>query len=253
MKTDLRGGLFILRRKIMPFRGVLVFAIVVLFAHLFWKVAFHTGIENLENEKAFLENGKSSVLLTFKTDFWKSIGVGKVNNMNKDSRYISLFNKDISDVFTPWAEKTAMINFLVINVISGERLFLKNYMIETKGEKKSSYTLLSYSKSDIPDVNIVWGCTGIKQIYIFFFVILFSRGIWWKKLFYFLSASSLLLVFNVIRISTVLLYIKDYPDSFSFLHDFVFKYLFYGLIFLLWLFWEERLSGMCFKRFGYLK
>jgi Transmembrane exosortase (Exosortase_EpsH). len=253
MKTDLKDGLFILKRKIMPFRGVFVFVIVVLFTHLFWKIAFHTGIDNLENEKAFSGNDRSSVLLTLKGDLWKSIGVGGVNNMNKDSRYISLFNKDISDVFTPWAEKTAMINFLIVNVISGERLFLKNYVTETRGETKSSCTLLSYAKSNIPDVNIVWGCTGVKQIYIFFFVILFSRGIWWKKFFYFLSASSLLLVFNIIRISTVLLCIKDYPDSFSFLHDFVFKYLFYGLIFLLWLLWEERLSEMCFERFGYLK
>lgn len=253
MKTDLKDGLFTLRRKIMPFRGVFVFVMVVLFTHLFWKIAFHTGVDNLENAKVFSENGDSSVLLNLKSVLWKSIGVGEVDNMNKDSRYISLFNKDISDVFIPWAEQTAMVNLLVVNIISGEQLFLKNYVPITKGRKKSSCTILSYAKPNIPDVNIVWGCTGVKQIYIFFFVILFSRGVWWRKFFYFLFASSILLIFNIIRISTVLLCIKDYPDSFSFLHDFVFKYLFYGLIFLLWLFWEEKLSEMCFERFGYLK
>jgi exosortase/archaeosortase family protein len=115
--------------------------------------------------------------------------------------------------------------------------------VTSNGERNVSRTVLSYDQSHGPAINVVWGCTGVKQLYILFFVILFSRGIWWKRLIYFFTGCVVLLLFNVIRITVVVLFIKHDPDSFELLHDFVFKYLFYGLIFLLWMLWEEKFSG----------
>ncbi|WP_321518742.1 archaeosortase/exosortase family protein [uncultured Bacteroides sp.] len=230
-------------RRLMPFRGVAVFVIVVLVAHISWKMFFHTGIENQEHEKALIEHRTGSVFMELKEKIWMWSGVGAIDKENKDSRYISFLNKDVTNNFVPWSEKTAAVNFWIVNVVCRQTVFLMDYVVRANGERQTSRTILSYDKLHGPSINVVWGCTGVKQLYILFFVILFSRGIWWKRSVYFLAGCLVLLMFNLIRISVVVLFIKHYPGSFELLHDFVFKYLFYGLIFLLWMLWEEKFSG----------
>jgi exosortase/archaeosortase family protein len=243
MKTKLNVRLLDWKKRLMPFRGVVVFVMVVLIAHLSWKMLFHTGVENQENEKALSEHRSGSVLTVIKNKVWIWSGVGGANRENRDSRYISFLNKDVTNFFIPWSELTAAVNYWIVNVICRQNVFLMDYVVTSNGERKISHTILSYDKSHGPAINVVWGCTGVKQLYILLFVILFSRGIWWKRFIYFFAGCVVLLLFNVIRITVVTLFIKHYPDSFELLHDFVFKYLFYGLIFLLWMLWEEKFSG----------
>jgi len=231
MKVKPNKRLLDLKRRLTPFCGVVVFVAVVLVTHLSWKMFFHTGIENQEHEETVI-----------KEKAWRWLGVGEINRENKDSRHISFLNKDVTTFFVPWAEKTAVASFWVVDVICMQHLFLTDYVVISNGEKMVSRTLLSYDKSNGSAINIIWGCTGVKQLYIFFFVILFSRGIWWKRFIYFLAGCLALLLFNVIRISSVVLFAELYPGSFDLLHNCVFKYLFYGLIFLLWVLWEEKFS-----------
>jgi uncharacterized membrane protein len=35
--------------------------------------------------------------------------------------------------------------------------------------------------------------------------------------------------------------IRNNPDSFDFLHEGLYKYMFYGIIFLMWVLWEEKI------------
>jgi exosortase/archaeosortase family protein len=247
MRVKPNKRLLDLKRRFEPFRGVFLFMTIVLIAHLSWKISFHTGLENLEySNKILTKNSSSSVITNIKGKVWRGIGAGDVDCKNMDCRYISFFNNNLTTKFVPWTEKTALASFWVVNLICRQPVCLLNYSGASNSEKIDSRTLLSYDKLRGPAINIIWGCTGVKQLYILLLVILFSRGIWWKRFMYFLVGSLVLLLFNVMRISIVTLLIKSYPESFEILHDILFKYLFYGLIFLLWILWEEKFSGKNF-------
>lgn len=91
-------------------------------------------------------------------------------------------------------------------------------------------------------VRVIWGCSGIKQAYIFFCIIAFYHGPWLKKLWYIPLGLVLVYLFNIFRISAIVAIIEPYPDWFKFTHEYFFKYLFYGMIFGLWVLWEEKIS-----------
>ncbi|MDR2684818.1 MAG: exosortase/archaeosortase family protein [Prevotellaceae bacterium] len=88
---------------------------------------------------------------------------------------------------------------------------------------------------------IIWGCTGIKQSFIFLIIMLAARGDYRKKLWFIPLGIILCYVINVVRIVAIVLIVKEHQNLFHFYHDFVFKYIYYGLIFLMWLYWEEIL------------
>jgi len=90
-------------------------------------------------------------------------------------------------------------------------------------------------------VRIIWGCTAIKQAYIFFCIIAFTRGSWKNKLWYIPLGLLVVHLFNLFRMTIIVAMTKNYPEWFHFLHDFLFKYTFYGVIFLMWLLWDEVL------------
>lgn len=231
------------KRRLVPFRGVMVFMTVVIMAHVSWKILVHTGIDNQEYEKALHENRQASALTLIKEKLWQASGAGEINRANKEDQYISFLNMDVTPFFIAWAEKTAAVNFWVVKRIFRQPVFLKSGTMKYEEGKSGGLTVIAYDKPRGSAVNIIWGCTGVKQLYVFLLVILFSKGIWWKRFSYFILGSLVLLFFNIIRISVIVLCMQPYPNSFDLLHDCVFKYLFYGLIFLLWAAWEERLSG----------
>ena len=47
--------------------------------------------------------------------------------------------------------------------------------------------------------------------------------------------------FNILRIFLIALAIEHHPEWFEFLHDFLFKYLFYGMLFGLWVIFVEKI------------
>ncbi|MDR2628340.1 MAG: archaeosortase/exosortase family protein [Dysgonamonadaceae bacterium] len=88
-------------------------------------------------------------------------------------------------------------------------------------------------------LSIIWGCTGIKQLYSFLLLMLFYPGPWRKKLWYLPMGSAVLFFYNIVRISAILFLTYRHPERFDSLHEGVFRYIYYGLIFLLWVIWEE--------------
>lgn len=86
---------------------------------------------------------------------------------------------------------------------------------------------------------IAWGCTGIKQAFIYTCIIAFSRGSWRNKWWFIIAALPILHFFNVTRVSIVGAVLASHPHYFAIVHTWVFKYAFYFLIFLLWVLWEE--------------
>lgn len=91
-------------------------------------------------------------------------------------------------------------------------------------------------------VQVVWACTGLKQAYICFCILAFSRGPWQKKLWYIPLALLVVYLFNIFRITFIIAAVDQHPDWFHFLHIRLFKYLFYAIIFGMWVIWEEKIA-----------
>ena len=90
---------------------------------------------------------------------------------------------------------------------------------------------------------VVWSCTALKQSFIWLIIMIFARGSWQRKLWFIPLGWLVAYVFNILRIAAIGLLCEHHPDLFSFYHEFLFKYLFYAVLFALWVWWIERLSS----------
>jgi exosortase/archaeosortase family protein len=88
-------------------------------------------------------------------------------------------------------------------------------------------------------INIIWGCTGIKQMFIYTGVMLFYCGPFRKKLWYIPMGWIILTIYNVMRVALTIMLTNGHPEKFEILHDGILRYIYYGLVFLLWVIWEE--------------
>ncbi len=113
-------------------------------------------------------------------------------------------------------------------------------LVDTAPERLPDNVLLFESGHRL---RIVWSCTGIKQAVILLFILLFAPGAWQHKLWYIPSALVLVWLFNIFRISSISAAYGRDPSSFVFLHEHLFKYMFYTLIFLIWVLWDVQFSS----------
>lgn len=103
--------------------------------------------------------------------------------------------------------------------------------------------------------SIVWGCSGIKQSFIFLWLILTVRPINFKlstfnaaKLLYIPVGWLFCYLFNILRIALITLFMEFHPSWFHVLHDYIFKYLFYLMLFGLWVLFVEKIRPAVLKR-----
>ena len=144
---------------------------------------------------------------------------------------------DESDVLVTFLDVniSAPFNFMVshfANAISSVLYFFGSDVIQRNN-------VLFFENGNA--IRIIWGCTGIKQAYIFFCIIAFTRGPWQKKLWYIPTGLLVVYLFNLFRMAVIVELSRNYFHWFDFLHEFLFKYAFYGVIFLMWLFWDEKI------------
>ena len=88
---------------------------------------------------------------------------------------------------------------------------------------------------------IIWGCSGLKQSFIWLMLMLTVRGGWKHKTWYIPLGWVFCYAFNILRIFLIALLIEFHPEWFHPLHDYVFKYLFYGGMFVLWVIFVEKI------------
>lgn len=127
-----------------------------------------------------------------------------------------------------------------------------------------------YFTNSLP-VDIIWSCTGLKQQFMFLFIMSFYFGPWKKKLWFIPISLIFLLIINILRLTVIFLIIKNpfpewfisvnewyndriwdntrttyrqfYNDWFNVFHRDIFTWIYYdGIILLLWLFWEEKFN-----------
>lgn len=88
---------------------------------------------------------------------------------------------------------------------------------------------------------IIWGCSGLKQAFIWMMLILTVRGGWKQKSWFIPVGWVFCYAFNILRIFLITLLIEFNPDWFPVLHDWIFKYLFYIMLFGLWWLFVEKI------------
>ena len=89
---------------------------------------------------------------------------------------------------------------------------------------------------------IVWGCTGLKQSFIWIIIMLVARGSWLHNLWFIPLGLVCAYLFNILRITLIAMAIEHHPEWFEFLHEYLFKYLFYGMLFCLLLLLTHRIA-----------
>lgn len=98
---------------------------------------------------------------------------------------------------------------------------------------------------------IIWGCTALKQSFIWLCLILTvksstvtsGKALWLKKLWFIPFGWVCCYLFNILRIFLIALFIEHHPEWFHLLHDYIFKYLFYAMLFGLWVWFVESIRG----------
>lgn len=153
---------------------------------------------------------------------WKLVITGNIHGHE-----ISFLGIDVSPFFYDLSVLTAKISWWTLNSILGhdftlveDRIFMNEYH----------------------SVRIIWACTAVKQFYMFICLIMFYPDVsWLKKIAYIVLGCVALEVFNIFRIDIVVVGTKNNPAHFDAIHSFT-QYIFYVVMFLLWLFWLEKIA-----------
>jgi exosortase/archaeosortase family protein len=91
-------------------------------------------------------------------------------------------------------------------------------------------------------ISIIWGCTGIKQMFIFVMLMICYFGPWKQKLWYIPMGCVILTAYNIVRVGSIVMLTNGHPERFESLHDGIFRYIYYSIIFILWVCWEEFIN-----------
>lgn len=85
-------------------------------------------------------------------------------------------------------------------------------------------------------------CSGLKQIMQFVLLIMLIRGPWKRKWWFILLGIFIVHLTNLFRVTGLSVVITTWPEYWDFSHDNIFRPIFYVVIFLLWVWWVERIS-----------
>ena len=108
-------------------------------------------------------------------------------------------------------------------------------------------TSLKFATEGNTWINIIWGCLGFKQMFIFSGIMLCYWGPLLKKLWYIPMGCIILSAYNVVRVAITVWLTDGHPERFMSLHDGMLRYIYYTIVFLLWMIWEEFIVRKNYK------
>ena len=82
-------------------------------------------------------------------------------------------------------------------------------------------------------------CTSLKQWLHWLFLMLLYPGPWKHKAWYIPLGLVIVEFTNVVRVVGIALFLRPYPHDFALAHDVIFKIMFYVVIFLMWMVWND--------------
>ena len=83
-------------------------------------------------------------------------------------------------------------------------------------------------------------CSGLKQFYQWFFLMILFPGPWKQKLWFIPMGIVIIHLVNVFRIIAMVFVTMQIPQHWDFVHDWVLRPFFYVVMFTLWVWWNER-------------
>lgn len=102
------------------------------------------------------------------------------------------------------------------------------------------------------NLRVIWGCSGLKQSFIWLCLILTvlptnatsNARLWLHKLWYIPVGWLVCYAVNILRVFAIALLIEHHPEWFHVLHDYIFKYLFYAILFGMWVIFVEKIRPL---------
>jgi exosortase/archaeosortase family protein len=190
----------------------------------------------MENIKKYLEPLKPYtdillfvVALLAANYFWKFTVLG-----DEGGDQVTWLGMDISRPFDWMAQHIAHVVYWLIHLTNDAVVFFEPSTIHF---------------ATGTGTKIVWGCTGLKQSFIWIVIMLVARGSWKHKLWFIPLGLACAYLFNILRITLIAMAIEHHPEWFHLLHDYVFKYMFYGMLFCLWLWWSNQIADAAMRRY----
>ena len=177
---------------------------------------------------------------------WKFTVLG-----DEDGDWVSWFGMDISAPFVYLAHHVAVVVYWLISLVRDTAHLVGNTIRFDSGS----------------GTTIVWGCSGLKQMFIWLCLILTvvpavsnnqkdeqsaigpcpinqkspMCSLWLHKLWFIPFGWLCCYAFNILRIFLIALVVEHHPEWFAVLHGYVFKYMFYAMLFGLWVWFVEKI------------
>ena len=113
-----------------------------------------------------------------------------------------------------------------------------NHILHIKTEISGAMLVHNYYHR----IGVTAGCSGLKQYYQFFFLMALYPGPWVKKTWFIPLGIILIFLVNIFRIVVLFIVIIYNAELFSLVHDWVLRPMFFVVMFLLWVWWIEKLA-----------
>lgn len=155
--------------------------------------------------------------------FWKFTMAG-----DEDGEMVTWFGWNITAPFDVMSRHIAMVVYGLVDIFRDTVTMTDDYTIHFASGSGT---------------RIIWGCSGLKQAFIWMCLILTVPGGWRYKGWYIPIGWVCCYVFNILRIFLIALLIEQHPEWFGMLHDYIFKYLFYAMLFGLWVIFVEKIRS----------
>ncbi len=186
--------------------------------------------------------------------FWKWMINGD-GGEGSQAEVVSLFGLDVTAVFDVYAKHIASVVYAVVHYFR-DSLYMVNE------------TTMRFVEGG--GTHIVWSCTPLKQMFIWVCLMLttpnyklltfnsktsfhtalpivplgaknFKLSTFnWNKLWFIPLGLVFIHIVNLARICAITAFMEFHPEWFELLHTYIFKYLFYGLMFLFWVLYVEK-------------
>lgn len=137
--------------------------------------------------------------------------------------------------FEPFYNQVAMVRQWLANIT----FINTSWVLSLLGfQFDGSNNTITYESGSWLAINL--SCSGFKQLLQAFFLFLLYPGKLKHKLWFIPLAMLLMHGANIIRLVGVSITLYYFPDWWEFSHDYIFRFVFYLILFLLWMWWEEK-------------
>ena len=134
-------------------------------------------------------------------------------------------------------------SFLIVQVYN-ETIFILDHILNLSVTLEPQ-TIITSNK-----IKLIFGAgaAGLKQMCQFIILILLFPGFWKNKI-WFIPLGIIIIHFtNVFRMLCFVVLAIHWPQQIQYAHDNYLRLLFYIVIFILWLFWVEKINYLKFKK-----